>query len=825
MKRFLATFLTVCMLCSLLPSLAVAEEELTLEFLDESFLDEELIPEELTEVIEEPDTAPADDYSEEPFIADALPDGDPLPILEEEDLLLTEELTEQEANLAVVDGFTVEYLSNGKARITDCSLSGDVVIPSTINGYTVRSLGEKLFFGRDDITSVFIPATVQYFGTSIYDNSWDYVFSYCANLKSIQVDPNNPVFCSVDGVLFSKDMSVLYNYPCGKSGSVYQIPEIVGEVVCTAFAYCRNLHQVYLNNNDAIFFTYSFYLVDNMTVYYKPGSFTEQRVSQFIESGLVYEKDSRFCKFQAMSSVTPSPSPDPSLTDADKPLIAYVERSYSLILGREGDKDGIEYWAKTLKSGVAAGADIVDSFCGSPEFTRKNLSNQQVVEILYRTMMDREPDSGGVQYWLGFLNDGLSIHYVINGFASSTEFKGICRTYGINAGAVALENRDQNPSVTAFVNRCYQVALGRNGDADGLNGWTGNLLNKTMSAQEVSYAFLFSEEFEAQKTDNGEFVNCLYRLYMNRTPDSAGRSGWVGQLNSGATRKSVAQGFANSDEFEAIVRSYGLDFTRENISPGPSGAPSPDAPLTKENILALLDAYDPDGAFIIRNSDDSSLLYWFHGGSALGTAAVNSMNTAVHEQCHDFTHNAGWHAEYIYVGNGNYINVQMTNVFDSIEMVSSIPSSLRTSRFNTYVNTEESAMSSRQFGVYGLLNEFTAYCWGNHNEVALYDYYMENDLLGNSSTDGFVSYAEFRYYILHYMLYARDHHPDVYQGILNNSSFKTAFTSVDATFRDVVSQWISQQRWIYSGYENQYNVLMNEMSKPEYVNMANLLIP
>ncbi len=82
-------------------------------------------------------------------------------------------------------------------------------------------------------------------------------------------------------------------------------------------------------------------------------------------------------------------------TEADKMLTAYVERCYSLILGRQGDEEGIEYWIETLKSGAASGADIVDGFCASPEFVSKGLSNQQVVELLYRTMMDRESDPEG----------------------------------------------------------------------------------------------------------------------------------------------------------------------------------------------------------------------------------------------------------------------------------------------------------------------------------------------------------------------------------------------------------------------------------------------
>ena len=511
-------------------------------------------------------------------------------------------------------------------------------------------------------------------------------------------------------------------------------------------------------------------------------------------------------------------------TDADRKLTAYIERSYSLILGRQGDKAGIEYWVSTLKSGAAAGAAIVDSFCGSPEFMNKGLSDREVVEILYRTMMDREPDSGGVDYWTGFLDKGTSIHYVINGFASSAEFRGICRTYGISAGSVALENRDLNPFATAFISRCYEVALRREADAEGLNGWTGNLLSGSMSIQQISYEFLFSDEFKAWKYTHNGFVDRLYKLYMNREVEYSENRKWADQLFAGnITRKKVAQAFANSDEFANIVHSYGLDFVKEDSSSDPL---DPDKPLTLESILALLDAYDPDGAFIIRNSDGSTLMPWFRGAATLGEAVsyYNFMTQAIHEQCHDFTARGGWQTDNIYLGNGNYIQVPYTDVFDSIEMIATIPADLKntSARYRTYLDNPEERLASRQHGVYGLLNEFTAYCWEVHNALATSPYAKKNDL-ERLSNNGFLSYAEFRYYILHYMLYARNHHPDVYQGILNNSSFKTAFSSVEATFRQVVEKTEASVK--FNSAVNSYNLLMNEMSKPEYVNMANLLKP
>lgn len=64
--------------------------------------------------------------------------------------------------------------------------------------------------------------------------------------KKITVAENNPYFKDVDGVLFSKDMTQLICYPCGKSGSSYTIPDGVETIGERAFMDNVNLQKVVL---------------------------------------------------------------------------------------------------------------------------------------------------------------------------------------------------------------------------------------------------------------------------------------------------------------------------------------------------------------------------------------------------------------------------------------------------------------------------------------------------------------------------------------------------------------------------------------------------
>ena len=67
----------------------------------------------------------------------------------------------------------------------------------------------------------------------------------------------------------------------------------------------------------------------------------------------------------------------------------------------------------------------------SQEMANRNLSNQEYVTMLYRTMMDREPDEAGLNDWVTRLQSGTSRQSVFDGFADSTEFDNIVRAYGL----------------------------------------------------------------------------------------------------------------------------------------------------------------------------------------------------------------------------------------------------------------------------------------------------------------------------------------------------------------------------------------------------------
>jgi hypothetical protein len=69
------------------------------------------------------------------------------------------------------------------------------------------------------------------------------VFAGCTSLTAIDVDDSNPVYRSVDGVLFNKVGDTLLLFPPGRTGS-YQVPDHVNNVGTGAFFKCARLSRV-----------------------------------------------------------------------------------------------------------------------------------------------------------------------------------------------------------------------------------------------------------------------------------------------------------------------------------------------------------------------------------------------------------------------------------------------------------------------------------------------------------------------------------------------------------------------------------------------------
>ncbi|MBO4637862.1 MAG: DUF4214 domain-containing protein [Clostridiales bacterium] len=264
------------------------------------------------------------------------------------------------------------------------------------------------------------------------------------------------------------------------------------------------------------------------------------------------------------SAVTPTPAiptAAPSSQTSSEPGVAgFVERLYSVALGRSSDPAGKQNWIDAITMRGETGASAARGFLYSPEFLNKQCTNEEFVAVLYRTFFDREPDRAGFNAWVGVLNNGTSKEEVIEGFINSTEWANLCLRYGIRGGGSGTPNIEVEPNQATidFATRLYTTCLSRNADQNGLMAWARQLANQRDTGTGAARGFFFSNEFTGQNVSNEEFVNRLYRTFMGREADEAGFSAWVGQLNEGVSRETVFNGFAESPEFARICASYGI---------------------------------------------------------------------------------------------------------------------------------------------------------------------------------------------------------------------------------------------------------------------------
>ncbi|MBP5491563.1 MAG: DUF4214 domain-containing protein [Clostridiales bacterium] len=251
------------------------------------------------------------------------------------------------------------------------------------------------------------------------------------------------------------------------------------------------------------------------------------------------------------------PLPDPK----DFPLVGdFVERLYTVALGRASEETGKNYWVMELLKGTKTGGDCGLFFLMSDEFRNRNLSEDDFVEILYKTFFDRASEADGKAYWLGELRSGAkSRDDVIRCFIDSVEWCNVCADFGVKPGAPTAKATRAGQKATDFATRLYTCCLGREPEQGGLAYWSLALTNREQSGYPAAKFFFTSDEFVNMNLPNEEYVRRLYTTFMDREPEADGFAYWVGLLQGGANRDDVLVAFAQCPEFAVICMNYGIE--------------------------------------------------------------------------------------------------------------------------------------------------------------------------------------------------------------------------------------------------------------------------
>ncbi len=117
-----------------------------------------------------------------------------------------------------------------------CASLKNINIPSTV------CFIEDYAFYESGLETVTIPKGVDYVGSS--------AFARCENLSEINMESGNPLYYSVDGVLYEDFGYGIYitTYPAGKAGESFTVPSDVRNLSLDAFNGVKNLKTVVLND-------------------------------------------------------------------------------------------------------------------------------------------------------------------------------------------------------------------------------------------------------------------------------------------------------------------------------------------------------------------------------------------------------------------------------------------------------------------------------------------------------------------------------------------------------------------------------------------------
>lgn len=258
-------------------------------------------------------------------------------------------------------------------------------------------------------------------------------------------------------------------------------------------------------------------------------------------------------------TVQTTPTPTPTPVAPSEACLAFVRSLYTNVMGREADSTGLNFWANELSNHRRSGSQVVLEFVESDEFEAKSVSNEDFLTGIYKAFMNREPDEEGYAFWLDLLDGGMSRRYVLSVFCVADEFQTICKNIGATYSGIALTAAaDKYPEVSKFVIRFYRTCLGRNADEDGLEYYVSRLINKKLTAASMAEIFYTSDEFQAMKLDDTQYVTSMYTTFMDRKPDDSGLAYWVKRLKDGDTRQEVLGSFIGCDEFTTICKRYGI---------------------------------------------------------------------------------------------------------------------------------------------------------------------------------------------------------------------------------------------------------------------------
>jgi Domain of unknown function (DUF4214) len=201
-----------------------------------------------------------------------------------------------------------------------------------------------------------------------------------------------------------------------------------------------------------------------------------------------------------------------AITHSEEFFADFVISAYDKYLGRGPDQSGLDYWVGLMQQGYVSDEHLEAGFIGSAEYIANHGGKGAGwVTGMYQNLLGRNPDTPGLNYWVGQLAAGADPASVAYGFAASAEREG---------QRIAAD---------------YLVYLGRPLDAAGQQYWVNQFLNGATNENVVA-GFIASPEYygNVDKGDSNwaEWIASIYTDTLHRQAVSTEIEAWIGYFES-----------------------------------------------------------------------------------------------------------------------------------------------------------------------------------------------------------------------------------------------------------------------------------------------------
>lgn len=200
----------------------------------------------------------------------------------------------------------------------------------------------------------------------------------------------------------------------------------------------------------------------------------------------------------------------------------WVAKLYTDVLGRppgaESDAE-VNYWVNQIAAG-ASRMQIAEMFFHSNEFYAR------LVNGYYETALGHVADPGGLSFFVGELDAGVSTFVVFSQIVSSPEFQA------------------RSGTTNGYISNVYGAMLNRLPSSSELSYWVTQA-NAGESPLAIALSFTRSPEYI------NELINSYYEQYLNRPADSVAQANWLAAIQSGVSEQTFGATLAASNEFYA----------------------------------------------------------------------------------------------------------------------------------------------------------------------------------------------------------------------------------------------------------------------------------